>query len=327
MIRRLAAERGRGRVRGAAVGAAALAIALAATGAGAQPAQTDPVRAAEQFDLAMKRKRAGDRAGACEAFAASQRFEPAIGTQLNLAECLERDGKLLAAAEMLRETAATAAERGDAAREQIARAALRALEARIPRFLVEVPAEGEVTATLDGAVVAELGAPIRVDPGLHRWMIAVDGVVRVDREVTIDEGATERVVVPASGDTRVDPPIDRPPVVTPRRSRTLAYVLGAGALVAAGGGAALLVSAHGLQDDADAICPVPSTCDRSDEAQALNDRAVRRSQYGVAAIAGAGVLTLAAGVVWWRATGSDAPPRAAIAASPEGALVTFGGRF
>lgn len=318
-----------------ALGAVIAGAVLSVAAAHAQPAAIDPVKAAEQFDLAMKKKRAGDWPGACAAFAASQRFEPAIGTQLNLAECLARDGALLAAAALLRETAATAEARQDP-RAQLARDNLRAIEARLPRFDVRGPASGDVRAELDGQLVTELSLPVRVDPGRHHWKVTVAGQVQLDRTYTLAEGAVERIEIHADPVPGLDPDPQPPlpglpeppsPSAERRRTPTFVYVIGAGAIVAAGAGTALLVSAHGLQSDAESICPDPDACADPMRAQDYNDRAVRRSQYGMFALGGAGVFAITAGVVWWRTRGSDAPPRAAINASPDGAIVTYGGRF
>ena len=84
-------------VRGALALVAAGAIAVAAPRARAD--EPDHARAAASHAAALFEEgralgKAGQWAEACDRFAESLELVPAVGTQLNLADCLEREGKL-----------------------------------------------------------------------------------------------------------------------------------------------------------------------------------------------------------------------------------------
>ncbi len=96
----------------------------------AEPPLDTDLRAAELFDLGIERRAAGDLDGACAAFAESQALDPAIGTALNLAACLERSGRVDDARALLRATIDEAERRGETTRATRARTDLLALEAR-----------------------------------------------------------------------------------------------------------------------------------------------------------------------------------------------------
>ncbi len=64
---------------------------------------------------------AGKTDEACEKFAASQRLAPAIGTQLNLATCREKQGKTATAWSLFVDVESAAQRAGDAKRARFAR--------------------------------------------------------------------------------------------------------------------------------------------------------------------------------------------------------------
>lgn len=57
---------------------------------------------------------------ACPKFEESQRLDPGLGTQFNLADCYERLGRLASALELFTKVTATARETGQIQREQVA---------------------------------------------------------------------------------------------------------------------------------------------------------------------------------------------------------------
>jgi hypothetical protein len=126
---------------------------------------------------------------------------------------------------------------------------------------------------------------------------------------------------------RVEAPVPVTPV-TPvtgpvKRSTKRPLVLGIGGAVLVAAGTGTLISAYGIQDEADAACPDPASepCNR-DLAQARNDSAVMRSRVGVGMI-GAGVAVGAiAGYLWWRERRVE---RVGLTPTGGGAMVTFAG--
>src|ERR1044071_5690414 len=85
----------------------------------AQPASPPDVAAAqalfEQGRALMARERPED---ACPKFEESQRLDPALGTEFNLASCYEKLGKLASAYALFTEVAATAHSTGQRQREE-----------------------------------------------------------------------------------------------------------------------------------------------------------------------------------------------------------------
>jgi hypothetical protein len=109
---------------------------------------------------------------ACLKFAESHRLEPATGTLLNLASCNEARGKLATAWAEYND-AVTAARRDNREdRVQFARERIAAIEPKLARVTVSVPAEAEaegLEVRLDGVVLrkAAWGVPAPTDSGKH----------------------------------------------------------------------------------------------------------------------------------------------------------------
>jgi hypothetical protein len=111
-------------------------------------------------------------AEACPRLEESQRLEPRLGTQLNIAFCHEQLGKLAKAWSGFQEAVSLARREGDVARERFATARSEALAPRVPwlEVRVAVSAQGDPsTLSLDGAPLesSAWGKELRVDPGSH----------------------------------------------------------------------------------------------------------------------------------------------------------------
>jgi hypothetical protein len=241
----------------------ALALASTVTAARAQP--TPPpatsVRAAELFDLGRERLAAGDLAAACDAFSASQALEPAVGTGLNLADCLRRRGRLEDALAAARD-AAHQAEMSDDPRRDAARDLIAALEADAREKPAEPPA---------AAATGERAVDDHPPAASHQ----------------------------RAGGALPEP--DEPPPARGRRVSWTVVGLAAGATIIAGGAVALRVDAGSRQRRADALCPDPTACPgTAGQAAELSASAARRSRLAVIGAAGAGALATAAVLVWWR---------------------------
>lgn len=314
----------------------ASAVAVLAT-AGVAVAQ--PGRDGDAADVAFFRGRAlmeqGDRVAACAAFRESEALRPAAGTELNLAACLEADGHLVDAAAMLEQARARAQGRAEASRFAKAVRDLAALRERIPVIVVARPAGRRAVVRVDSVAVADVDAPIALDPGAHRVEVTWDDGAARDEVVTLREGQRLTLTPPPSADARADddapvaapPPTVAPRATPPHRSRLPLVVGGAGALLI-GAGAYALVTARGLDADARASCPDPTACpdDASrDRADDLNRRAVRDARIAVGLWIGAGVAVSAATYLWLRGRADRASPTIAISAG--GAAVGYAGSF
>ena len=116
---------------------------------------------------------------ACQRFAESQRAEPSIGALLNIADCDERAGKLVAAYDSCVAARELATTKADSERASFADSRAKELDARIPRLHLELhePGVRGLRVTFNGTVVPEkdLRAPIRIDPGPHRIQVTAPG--------------------------------------------------------------------------------------------------------------------------------------------------------
>jgi hypothetical protein len=179
---------------------------IAAWGAGlALIASAGPSRASDSaaaqalFDAAKKLMAAQQYAEACPKFEESLRLDPALGTLLNLAVCLETEGKLASAWSAFLDLAAKAAATAQKARERIGRDRAAALAPRLPKIVVTAPhATPNVQITRDGIRVgpAQLGTEIPTDPGMHTFAASAVGMQPWFASVSVTEGRTSTIVVP-----------------------------------------------------------------------------------------------------------------------------------
>jgi hypothetical protein len=161
----------------------ALATSLFASVASAQSSTTSADSLFERGRTAMT---SGDYAVACANFTESHRLEPAAGTQLNLALCQERLGKLLSARKNLTEVLAKLP-RGDV-RVPIAEKELEKVAGRLPHVTLTLDnADAATRVSCDGVEIAAVERPIPLDPGAHHFVVTSDGATST-REVVLKEG-------------------------------------------------------------------------------------------------------------------------------------------
>ena len=142
-------------------------------------------------------------AEACPKLEQSQRLEPRLGTQLNVAFCQERLGKLATAWGVFQDAASTARREGDVPRERFATARVDALAPRLPWLEVRaaVLEDGDrLTISLDGAPLARgswsKGLP--VDPGPHILVASHEGEEYWRTTVELRESEHTSVTIPAA---------------------------------------------------------------------------------------------------------------------------------
>ncbi len=188
-----------------------LALALSLVGAtGTSPARaadSAEARAAAQvlFDQGKDLAKAGKFAEACPKFEESQRLDPRIGTQFNLADCFEHIGRTASAWTNFVDVASSTKAAGQPDREQVARARIGVLERKLSRVTVRV--DGATTAglhvTRDGTDIGQAlwGTPVPIDPGEHRIEAVAPGKVAWKSTFTVGATAsTSTVSVPALAD-------------------------------------------------------------------------------------------------------------------------------
>lgn len=177
----------------------------------AQPASSDDeVTAAALFVEARALLDRGEHRAACVKFAASLSLHATASTQLNLARCHERAGKLAAAwlaykrAVVLTREIRLPTRRAEL--DKVARDALAALEPRLPRMriLVRSPLPG-LHVRRDGQPLptATLGDALPVEPGAHEVEAGAPGYRDMRVMVTAVEGITTEVPIAL---TPVPPP-------------------------------------------------------------------------------------------------------------------------
>jgi hypothetical protein len=154
-------------------------------------------RAEVLFVEARKAMSAGNFDVACPMFASSNDLDPAVGTEINLADCYDRAEKSASAwAVWLRLATASDAKLGDhrpKRAEFLARAAT--AEGRLSRVRLEgaskLPADAIVR--LDGRLASrsELQIPIPLDPGDHVLRVERDGGAFSEKKVVVPLGPAQ----------------------------------------------------------------------------------------------------------------------------------------
>lgn len=256
---------------------------------------------------------------ACEKFEASDRIEPASGTELNLAKCRELNGQTASAWAMYLKAAASAKKTNNDKRAAEAKTRANALADQLVYLTIEVPPEVRV----EGLVIKRNKVPL--DPGLWDTKVPVDpdeyritaqapGYKRWSETVTV-KTKNKVIEVPTlekrEGPDEQEEPIEERPRKLPRvpnalehkyqtEATTLALV-GVGGLVV---GTAFALYGRNLEQQSDQLCPSIKCADANGVAlnrTARTDALVANVSW---AIGGAALIT--AGVLWY--VGKPASP-------------------
>ena len=233
---------------------------------------------AEQlFNQGRDLAKANQWAEACPKFEASLSYDPVLGTRLNLATCYEHVGKLASAWGLYRESIELAKKAHDTKRADYAQKQATALEPRLPKLAISAPSNspaGFVVQRDEQSVDAgALGVALYVDPGTHKVTASAPGFEALTVTVTLVEGKTETLALPAlaakpatalvtgspgpSAAHRAGTEPDAP------SSRTRAYAalgLGAAGVAAVGVGLVFGAKARSSYNDAKALCGDAMVC-------------------------------------------------------------------
>ena len=148
-------------------------IVLCSVGLAALPgrghAQSASVQAQSVFDEGRRLLKAGKTAEACAAFEASQKLDPVITTQLNIATCREQNRQLASAWGAFVEAQRMARAAGNDKLLKVATGHARKLEPRLSRLTISVPADRQVA----GLVVTR--GKDAVDPVSWNHALPIDG--------------------------------------------------------------------------------------------------------------------------------------------------------
>lgn len=267
------------------------------------------------FYEARSLMRKGNYAAACPKLEESLRLDYGIGTQFNLADCNEHIGKIATAWSGFLEVAAAAKAANQMQRERVARDRAKALEPRLPKLSIDVPAPPPAAEVKrDGVVVgsAAWGTPVPVDPGIHKVVVTAPGKERWETAVSASEGSTSRVTVPRdlpdAAVAIVAPPVQtttttasvvepvpsvptdfpEPVVEDGSTQRTIGWVVGAVGLAGLGIGAGFGIDSLSKREDAKQHCN-GDVCDAT--GVDLRDGAIRSGNVAtIATIAGGAAL-------------------------------------
>lgn len=179
-------------------------VALWTGTASAQPPPSDDAdrAAAEQlFIEARQLMQSGKYAPACRKLKASFDLDPATGTQLNLADCYVKIGRLASAWGHYRDAAVRADQENRQDRVRYARTQAAALEPRLPRLRIDMNSAAEVPGLVikrDGQVVPLelLGSSVYVDPGEHEITALAPRFSLRTIKVEAREGKVSTVEIP-----------------------------------------------------------------------------------------------------------------------------------
>jgi hypothetical protein len=312
------------------VTAAAL-VAVFALPVRAEPPARDPVLAEAEFQRGWELLEKGDWPAACARFEASMALDPAVSTALRIAACREREGKLATAwyeyqqALKLNEELPQSAER----RTELAgfaRSALAALDPKVPRLRVALPARPDGTTVQRNGMplpLASLADPIMVDAGEQVLEARAPGFEPARATVTAREGHTVDVelrLVPAAPPPP-PPPVPPPP---PQEDTTIGDGQRTAGLVTGGVGLCVLGVAAGLgiytlvkvgESNEEGRC-VGELCNT--EGIALRDEARSAQTAGFVTLA-IGGAALGAGIIVFFTAPEGAPAAASVHVAASGA--------
>ncbi|MFO0759089.1 MAG: tetratricopeptide repeat protein [Byssovorax sp.] len=225
----------------------------------AGPALAQPSSSKALLEEGVALMDAGKFDEACPKLARSQEIEPDMKTEFRLGQCYEKLGKTATAWRLYREVVDLAHRASRPDREDFARKAAEAIEAKLARIVVLVPAEVAslpgLTVEVDGSAVEravwERGAP--VDPGDHRLVVVAEGRRAWAGRRSVKAAEKAEVRVPAL-EIGHGPPVEElgraGDELSSRPSVIPGIALGAGAIAGFAAGAALLVVSSGKAGDA-----------------------------------------------------------------------------
>ena len=190
---------------------------------------------------------------ACPKFTASYKLERKMGTLLNLADCLEKDGKIGSAYERFGEAVDWAKNRTDD-RGEYAKRRQEALAPRVPKLRLSVTQGAEKLSVFrDGTPVSEesFGLSIPVDPGTIEITVRRGDDLLDKRIAKVEEGRELEVPVDLAAIARAHPPQQTANRV-PTGQRTAGFVVGAVGLAGLATFGILEGAAYGQKSKADA---------------------------------------------------------------------------
>lgn len=298
---------------------------LAASVASSRVASADEAPSAEQlFQEARALVEKGDYAAACPKLDASQKLDPAVGTQFNLADCYEHVGRTATAFALFEEVARIARAAGKFERERSAKERAAVLGPKLARVHLDVKASAPgLELRIDDALVAKSvwTEAFAIDPGVHRVAALAPSHAPWEATITAVESKLTEVSVPELVDTTVRAaPAPAPVVIAPSSAqKTIALVAGGIGIAGIAVGAISGIIAISERSSAQSECPsdvFAFRCPTQSGAAAWNSAKTAGNVSTVAFIAG-GAFVAGAAVLWLTAPSS----KTRVGMSPSGVNV------
>jgi hypothetical protein len=270
------------------------------------------------FDEGRKLAATGEYAAACEKFEASYRLDPGVGTNFNLADCLEHLGRTASAWTRFLDVATATRTAGQLEKERIARGRAAALEPRLSKLVLRVtsPPSGLVVRRDGSEVPAPLwGAAVPLDPGDH--LVEASAPARRPWSTKVVVPATPDVIsievphlsdapqntIPSNADTSLARSAAASDKTTSTRLPHSTIWLGGAGLAAIAVGAVFAVRFELENAEAKSLCQPDNFCNSDKDLtrhQSLVETATRDRTIFFVSV-GAGVASVgAATYLWWR---------------------------
>lgn len=164
-----------------------------------QPADSNQQSAQELFNVALSLFEKGSYEGALKAFEDVNKKFPSVGALYKIGECNEKLGKPVAAWAAFKAAADTAHTKADTQREQAAREKASSLESKLPKLVVNNPADG-LEVRINGEVVTSdhWNKPLLQGPGQKDLVVSAPGYATSTTRVNVsDDGRSGDIAVPA----------------------------------------------------------------------------------------------------------------------------------
>ncbi len=273
------------------------------------------------FDEAKTLMAARRFADACPKFAASQAMDPAVGTRLNLANCLEKLGRTASAWAEFRAAGAAARAKGQTEREDIARRRAASLERVLVRLSVQAPAgaNDDIEIRKNGIMLerGSWGVALPVDPGRYviEALISGNHAFRTEVDVPSKPGTVVKTVIPT---------LDEPAFSKRRVQRGFVIALGSTSLMSLFAGGILGTQAIGRNSESMRHCNGENFCDET--GMALRRDATTLGNSSTAAFI-LGATTGLGAIVLHLATPKTPPTNIGFGAIHSGVGLIVGGAF
>jgi hypothetical protein len=238
------------------------------------------------FDSARAAMAKADFANACEQFRASDKLDPAVGTELNLADCEEQRGRLASAWELYRTAEEKLGERDE--RLALAHSRAQSLAARLPKLTLQLaPGAPKNSSARDGQVelgAAAFGIALPLDPGTHEFVVSAPGFEARSFRVQLSEGQAQTLIVSPGTALSASPGVapgalplapEEPQAEANSSTRTLGWVLGGVGIAGLGVAAGTGLMALGKQHSVDAECHPDKSCTSAGVAAAKSGRSLQ----------------------------------------------------